>query len=256
MTATDATVPAISLTTLYGKGIFSTIAIRDGRPFVWEKHWRRLETNARRVGIDLSDFSEGATRKALDEIIEANKVVEGRARITFFDQFASGIWHFESEQKTNMLITTADPHEIPENFRITVSEHLVFSLSQLAGVKSCNYLDNLIAFQNARASGFDEAIRLNERGQVTSACIANVFWLTDSKLYTPSLKTGCLQGTTREFVLENVECLETETGSETLEKADAIYLTSAGIGIVPVKEFDGRNLDAGTHPIMELWLKG
>jgi branched-subunit amino acid aminotransferase/4-amino-4-deoxychorismate lyase len=140
-------------------------------------------------------------------------------------------------------------------FRLGISTYRTNSSSPLAAVKSCNYLDNLLAFEDAKANGFDEAIRLDERGEVTSACIANVFWLTDGKLHTPSLKTGCLPGTTREFVLENMVCLETETGLESLQNADAIYLTSAGIGVVAVKEFDGRKLVRESPPITALWPK-
>ena len=62
-----------------------------------------------------------------------------------------------------------------------------------------------MALENAKAKGFDEAIRLNERGEVASACMANVFWIKDKKLFTPDLETGCLAGTTREFIIETAE---------------------------------------------------
>ena len=109
-----------------------------------------------------------------------------------------------------------------------------------------------MSYEEAQAGGFDEAIRLNEKGHVTSACMANVFWETGGRLYTPSLSTGCLPGTTREFVLENLECEEVEVGIETLESADRILLTSAGVGVAPISEFNGRKLDTSDHPTLNL----
>jgi branched-subunit amino acid aminotransferase/4-amino-4-deoxychorismate lyase len=83
--------------------------------------------------------------------------------------------------------------------------------------------------------------------------MANVFWETDGKLFTPSLKTGCLPGTTREYVLENVECEEVEASIEELKEADRIFLTSAGIGIVTVAYCNERRLDISEHRLPSLF---
>jgi branched-subunit amino acid aminotransferase/4-amino-4-deoxychorismate lyase len=110
----------------------------------------------------------------------------------------------------------------------------------------------LLAHEQAKVRGFDEAIRLNERGEVTSGCVSNVFWVKEGRLFTPALSTGCLAGTTREYVLENLECSEVEAGVAEIERADAIFLTSAGIGVVAVGEFHGRKPPETKHPILEL----
>lgn len=234
----DSKILAVSSAAFYGKGIFTTVAIKEKKAFLWEKHWRRLNDNAGKIGIDLSEFSEEFLIRALDRLIEKNEIANGRARITFFDESASRIWQFETAKKTSVLITTAGQREVPENFRLTVSPFPVNSASPLAGIKSCNYLENILALEEARRRGFDEAIRINERGEITSACLANIFWRADGKLFTPSLKTGCLAGTTREFVLETEKGFETETNLEILKTADEIFLTSAGLGVCKVSEFD------------------
>jgi branched-subunit amino acid aminotransferase/4-amino-4-deoxychorismate lyase len=123
-------------------------------------------------------------------------------------------------------------------------------------VKSCNYLEKILAKGEAKRRGFDEAIQLNERSEIVSACMANVIWQKHGRLFTPSLKTGCLGGTTREFVLENSDCDEVEVGLEELRSADEIFLTSAGIGIVQVAEFEGRKLLRDKHPISRLLPEG
>jgi len=233
----DTKISAISSAALYGKSIFTTIAIKEKKAFLWEKHRRRLNDNAAKIGVDLSDFSEVFLIDALDKIIEKNKIETARARITFFDERASNIWNFETEKKTSILITTADQRKLPENFRLTVSPFRINSASPLAGVKSCNYLENILALEEAKNRGFDEAVRLNERGEIASACMANIFWRKDGKLFTPSLETGCLAGTMREFVLENESEIEIKADLESLKNADEIFLTSAGLGICKVSEF-------------------
>ncbi len=236
----DSKISTISSAALYGKGIFTTLAIKGKEAFLWEKHWRRLNDNALKIGVDLSEFSEEFLIDALDELIEKNQIENGRARITFFDESASRIWNFETGRKTSLLITTANTHETKEIFRLTTSPFLINSTSPLAGVKSCNYLENILALEDAKRRGFDEAVRVNERGEIVSACMANIFWRTGGKLFTPSLKTGCLAGTMREYVLENENGFEVETKPETLENADEIFLTSAGLGICKVSEFDAN----------------
>jgi branched-chain amino acid aminotransferase len=252
MTATDAAIPAISAASLYGKGVFTTVAIYGEEPFLWDKHWTRLAGNAGKLGINISDLSEESVRRALNEILAKNNVFDGRARVTIFDTSSSGLWTIASNRKALLLITTAEKRIINRHFRLTVSPFRVNSQSPLTGVKSCNYLDNMLAFDNARNCGYDEAIQLNERGEIVSACMANVFWQKGDQLFTPSLKTGCLAGTTREYVLEKLECSEVEQGLNSISNADAVFLTSAGIGIVKVSEFEGRGLAAVSENITGL----
>ena len=151
-----------------------------------------------------------------------------------------------------MLIMTADLRTVGENFKLTVSPHLINSTSPLAGVKSNNYLEKIIAKDEAKQRGFDEAIQLNERGEIASASTANIFWLKGGRLFTPSVETGCLAGTTRELVLENIDCEEVEVGIDELEAADEMFLTSAGIGIVHVANFNEQKLRQNDHSITKL----
>lgn len=251
--ADHSAVISTSSAALYGKGIFTTLAILDGKPFVWEKHWRRLTNNAEKLKIDLAAYSEQTTRDALDELIRTNQAMSGRARITFFDESPDTIWPFKTNRTTSLLITTGDLRAGPKDVRLALSQYQIDSTSPLAGIKSCNYLDKILTLDEAKERGFDEAVQVNERGHVTSAVMANVFWLKRDVLYTPSLTTGCLTGTTREFVLENTECREVEAAIGVLQKADAIFITSAGIGIVRVAQFEGRRLTDTGHPIQDLW---
>lgn len=248
----DALIPGASSAVLYGRGVFTTIAIREGRPFLWEKHWKRLNSNAADLSIDISSHSAPETLNFVEELIAENSLSHGRARVTLLDESYGSIWQHLGERKTSLLIAVAGNRERSDRIRLIPSPYRVNSASPLAGVKSCNYLEHLMAYEEAQARGFDEAIRLNEKGRVTSACMANVFWEAGGRLYTPSLSTGCLAGTTREFVMENFDCEEVEVGIEEIESAERIFLTSAGLGVAPVAEFNGRRLDTSEHRILEL----
>lgn len=241
--AENTSISALSSASLYGKGIFTTLAIIDKKPFLWEKHWRRLKENANKLKLDLSNFSEEEIKNFLLETIEINNFVNGRARITFFDESPSKIWNFESEKQTSFLIVTADRRETKNDLRLTVSPFSINSRSPLANVKSCNYFEKILALEEAKNRGFYEAVQLNERGKIVSACMGNIFWMKNEKLFTPSLETGCLRGTMRDFLMENFEVAEVESDPEILKTADAIFLTSAGIGIVQVFEFDEKRFE-------------
>lgn len=221
---------AISSATLYGKGIFTTIAIYDSKPFLWEKHWSRLLDNASRIGLDF-EFPEETILAELNRLISKNEIKNGRIRLTFFDESAKEIWAIENDKKNSYLITSADFRPLADNLKLTISPYRVNSTSPLANIKSCNYLENILAFEEAKKMGFDEAIRLNERGEISSACMANIFWIKNEQIFTPSIKTGCLAGTMREYIMENIEVFEAEESLEILQKADAIFLSSAGLGI-------------------------
>jgi len=106
--------------------------------------------------------------------------------------------------------------------------------------------------ENAKANGFDEAIRLNERGEIASAATANVFWTKNGKIFTPSLETGCLAGTTRRFVLERFAVNEKTAQIMELEQADEVFLTSAGIGIIQVSKFQEKKFSRRLHELAQI----
>jgi len=245
-------ISANSAAMLYGKGIFTTVAVRAERPLFWEKHWRRLTSDAAKVGVDMSAFTEKYVLAETGRQLRDIGVRDGRVRITFQDERPGDVWPAENGQNTSMSILTGGMRQLPTKFSLTASPYRLNTFSPLVGVKSCNYLENLMAIVEARGRGFQEALRINDRGAITGGCMSNVFWLKYGKLYTPHLETGCLPGTTREFVLENLLCEETREPMDTLVNAEAIFLSSAGIGVIAVNDLDHRTFDPIDHPILHI----
>jgi branched-chain amino acid aminotransferase len=237
----------VEAVSLYGRGVFTTLAIHHHRPFLWTEHYGRLTEHAERVGLDGIEFDEESLKGLLTQLIEANKVKEGRARVTLTTTAERGIWNVKAtgkERKTDLLIMTNDAHALSEDgLALTVSPYRVNTLSPLVGIKSVNYLDHILAREEARARDFDEAVSLNERGEVVSATMANIFWVTDGTLHTPALTTGALTGTTRACVIElagtlSIPLVEGVYELSHLGDADEIFLTSAGRGVSIVTTFD------------------
>ena len=238
-------IPTTSSAALYGKGIFTTIAISNEEPFLWDKHWRRLNQNAFEVGIDLTGFTEKKVAGSLSELIAANRVVNARARISFFDSALSSVWFKNADPSTTLAIQTADSRNLPDVLRLTVSPFPIYSKYRFANVKSCNYLDHIRALENAKNSGFDEAVRLNEHGEVATSCLANIFWLKNENLFSPGLESGCLAGTTREFIFEianqnGFHVSESNAKLQDFLKADEVFLTSSGLSVASVGNIDDR----------------
>ncbi|MGB7924221.1 MAG: aminotransferase class IV [Pyrinomonadaceae bacterium] len=244
--ATKARLLMVTPAALYGRGVFTTLAIYKGRPFLWPQHWTRLVEHAERTGVDCVDFDEESARDALARLIAANEVADGRARLTLFGNGEQGFWKLKDAGagRTELLIMTGEARHVgEEGLALTVSPYRINTHSPLAGLKSINYLSHILSWEEARARDFDEAVVLNERGEVVSATMANIFWVTDGTLHTPALSTGALAGTTRARVIAlsselSIPHVEGVYDLSQLGDADEIFLTSAGLGLAIVTTFD------------------
>jgi branched-chain amino acid aminotransferase len=240
--ATDARVAPNLAGLLYGWGVFTTLKIYNGAPFAFERHWERLVKHAEKARIAVPVESEQA-RRAFTELVSANSIHHGRARITLL-KGDTGTWRIEPGRQSELLIFTApDPVRSKREEAITVSPYRILSSGPLAGVKRTAMLENLLALEEARGRGFTEAVMLNERGEIVSATSANIFWVEGDQLITPSLATGCIAGIMRQLLLEIADQLRlyATEGSfpvQRLRDASEVFLTSTLREIAPVASYD------------------
>ncbi|MDT5293256.1 MAG: 4-amino-4-deoxychorismate lyase [Acidobacteriota bacterium] len=234
---------AVTAAALYGRGVFTTVAVHGGRPLLWDAHWSRLLAHAERVGVEC-DFGDNEAALLLARLIEANGVGEGRARVQLLAGSVGGRWKFAGEGRaSDLLIMTADAWRQPEALALTVSPYRVNTSSPLVGIKTVNRLEHVLAWEEARGRDFDEAVVVNERGEVASTTTANIFWVKQGTLHTPALATGAVAGTTRARVLELAAemAFPTVEGAHALHdlaEAEEIFLTSAALGVALVNSFD------------------
>ncbi len=246
--ATKARVAPVSSAMLYGRGVFTTLAIYDSNPFLWSKHWQRLSTHAAKLDIDHTGCTEKNVGDALTKLIAVNQVKDGRARVILLARSGRDLWKSKMPggKKTDLLIMTGDPPKAPPNgFSLAVSPYRINTFSPLTGIKSLNYLNNVLAWEEAQSRDFDEAVVLNERGEIASATTANLFWVKNGTVHTPTLSTGAIAGVTRECVIDIagkhfLPLLEGIYEMADLTDADEIFLTSSGLGVASVTTFDFR----------------
>jgi 4-amino-4-deoxychorismate lyase len=252
--ATKARVAPVSSAMLYGRGVFTTVAIYNGKPFLWPEHWRRLSEYAKRLSVDCTGLNERNVGEALRKLVAVNQVKTGRARVILLARSGRDVWKTkkESPRNTDLLIMTGEPQQVPAaGMSLAVSPYRINTLSPLVGIRSLNYLEQVLSWEEAQARDFDEAVMLNERGEIVSATMANIFWLKDGTVHTPALSTGAMAGITRAAVIELagkqfIPVIEGVYELADLTDADEIFLTSASLAVAQVTTFDFRRYSVAT----------
>ena len=246
--ATKARVAPVSSAMLYGRGVFTTVAIYNGKPFLWPGHWRRLEDHAERLKIDCAGANERNVGEAVRKLVAVNQVRNGRARVILLARSGRDVWkpRKEGTRKTDLLIMTSEAQKVSAaGMSLAVSPFRCNTFSPLVGIRSLNYLEQVLSWEEAQARDFDEAVLLNERGEIVSGTMANIFWVKDGTLHTPALSTGAIAGITRAAVIELaskqfIPVIEGVYELSDLTEADEIFLTSASLGVALVTTFDFR----------------
>jgi branched-chain amino acid aminotransferase len=232
-----------------GWGLFTTIRIVRGEAFAYERHWRRLEKDAALTRLPLTQ-SGAKVRVMLQDVIRANQVKDGCARIYLVWNTVGGWRSNEKMPDVDLVITTADLPHYPDMVRLTVREHGRHAASPLAGVKTISWLDSVWAVAEAQREGFDEVVLLNERGEVSECTAANIFAVKGEKVFTPPLSSGCLEGVTRGILME----IASEAGATVVEQtmrledfygADEVFVTSTNRNAIGVKEIAGHKIAGG-----------
>src|SRR2546423_9948271 len=129
--ATSARLPAVTAATMYGRGVYTTVAVHRGRPFLWDAHWSRLLAHAERAGVEC-DFGDNETALALARLIEANEIERGRARVHLLARAVRDRWKFGVDGRaSDLLMLTADALAHAETLALTVSPYRVNTCSPL-----------------------------------------------------------------------------------------------------------------------------
>ena len=119
-----------------------------------------------------------------------------------------------------------------------------------------NYINSMLALNEAIASGCEEALLLDNEGYVAEGSGENIFILRDGVLHTPEL-TSCLEGITRQTILDfaselNIPVKERRITRDEVYIADEAFFTGTAAEVLPIRELDGRAIGAGKRgPVTE-----
>lgn len=255
---------------LYGYGLFETIRVWRGRPILLERHLDRLFASAPVVGLTLP-WDRDTLARLVAECAVRNGVEEGGVRLTVTagpgPAFAPG------GAAPGLVLTARRGPLYSEDaygrgYRAVIAAVRRNHRSPLAGVKSLNYLDNLLARREAAARGADEALLLNVNGELAEGAATNLFFVRRGRLCTPEVACGALPGVARGRVLELarpaaaageagwVAVEAGRYGPEALVEADEAFLTNALMGVMPLVAVDGRPVGDGRPGPVTQYLQG
>jgi branched-chain amino acid aminotransferase len=236
-----------------GWGLFTTLRIVSGEAFAFERHWRRLEKDASMIRLPMP-YAGPRVRVQLQEVIRANKVTDGCARIYLvYNQV--GFWRSDEPlPAVDLIIYTAPLPEYREPVRLSIREHGRHAASALSGVKTISWLNNVWSVAEAQKEGFDEVIMLNERGEIAECTAANLYIVKGATVLSPPLSSGCLEGVTRSILFEiageaGAVVKEQTLKLEDLYAADEVFISSTNRNVIGVGEVAGHKFADAPGPV-------
>ncbi len=229
---------------LSGWGVFTTLRIYEGVPFAFERHWRRMETDAARLRVPWK-LDREEVRRQIGELIAANRAEDSVGRMCVVRN-TGGFWEGPGiAQDADLIVLTADVKAWADTVRLGVARQARHAASAFAGTKVLSWAYNLTLVEEAQGKGLDEVILLNERDEVAECTSANIFAVLDDKTVTPPLSSGCLPGVTRNVLLEEIGGIEERAlRLDDLYRAQEVFVTSTTRELLAVSEIDGRRIPA------------
>jgi branched-chain amino acid aminotransferase len=147
----------------------------------------------------------------------------------------------------DVIALTTDSKKWGEGATLSYVAQARHAACPFAGNKVLSWAMNLTWMESAQARGFDEALLLNERGEVAECTSANIFAARGDEVWTPPLSSGCLPGITREVVLHEtgasgIRVIERPMTPAELEASDEVFISSTTRNLLPVLEIEDRKM--------------
>jgi branched-chain amino acid aminotransferase len=251
----EARVHVLSNALHYGTGVFEGIRAYDTPDgtaiFRLREHIERLQRSAKAYGIPFE--------REVDELIEvsrqiiaANELESGYIRpLVFYELGSMGLNPANARVRTVVAAwrwgTYLGEEGVARGIRVRVSSwRRIHQASFVPTAKGTGqYLNSVLAKQEALATGYDEALLLNMEGNVSEGSGENLFLVRDGAIFTPPVASGILDGITRASVIELLATEGITTREATLTRgdlygADELFLTGTAAEVTPIREVDDR----------------
>ena len=250
----------------YGLGVFEGVRAYETKKgaaiFRLEDHTKRLFNSAHIVGMKLP-FNTTKINQAQKDSIIKNNLKSGYIRpMAFYGAESMGI--SAKELSTNVIVAAWNwgaymgQEALESGIKVktsSFSRHHVNSTMTKAKANG-NYMNSIIAHQEATNDGYDEALLLDTQGFIAEGTGENIFIVKNGNLYTPTLSSA-LEGITRDTVITiakdlNVEVVEKNITRDEIYTADEAFFTGTAAEVTPIKELDTRLIGKGKRgPLTE-----
>ena len=242
----------------YGTSIFEGIrGYWNGKNlniFRLDEHVKRFRRSGQFYSISLN-YSDNEIIDAVIGICKKNNIKKSCYIRPFYFVGDYGInLHVTEKAPTNVAIFTFPFGDLFNKNGITAG---VVSWRKFSGMSTPtqakmggNYLNSIIATQEAKRNGVDEAILLDHNGNVSEAPGENIFIVRDGKLATPTLASSALEGITRDAIIKiandlDIDFLERDVTRSELIISDEIFLTGTAAEITPIISMDSKKIGNG-----------
>lgn len=231
----------------YGEGLFETFRYKSRLPALFERHYERMRRGAEYLGIPM--FSLSYIEELVNNAVSAAGIEDAYVKVCLLSDGSTLFYDLPSK---SAILTIVREYKVPPApLTLCVSSTRRNSTSPLSHLKSLNYLENVLARREAVSSGFSECLFLSDTGHVAECSAANIYWIRDGILYTPSIECGVLSGTTREILLDlagniGLDVREGHYSPDDLYECELALATNALIGVMPVSIIGHISLDVDT----------
>ncbi len=265
----QATVSVLDRGLLYGDGIFEGIRMYNRHVFKLDEHLDRLYESAAFIDMEINVPKEQFKQEVL-ATAKACSQDSAYVRITVSRSGTIGIHTKSALDIKRMVIVTPLVYQTPEAYErglhlVNVSHIRTPNRALPMRAKTLNYLNNIIAANEAERLGGNDALLLNEDGYVAESSGSNIFFVKGNVLTTPAVEVGVLVGVTRGCILnlakENGMTVEERAfHQDELETAEEIFLTGTAMEIMPVTKINDKVFSNGapgekTRMLMEAYKK-
>jgi branched-subunit amino acid aminotransferase/4-amino-4-deoxychorismate lyase len=242
---------------LHGDSVFEIMRAYSGKVFLAEWHIRRIIENAAEIGIRVPAGVQSLA-KAVQKLLDLNNLLSARVRLTV----SRGPGHRGLGQpgtKPTIVITAFNYSPLSESrcldgYKLVYSPYRKDENSPLANISSGNHLVNMLSYRAAQAVPADDAVILNNRGELVEGSRSNIFFASNGVLYTPAEESGAIPGVTREMVIHiarsrNIPMTIGRYKPEQLEAADEAFITGSLLEIIPVRSINQKNMPNCPGPV-------
>ena len=234
---------------LLGDGLFETIKATDGCLDYFTAHYQRLAASAKVLALNMP-YTHDQLFALCQDLLLANQLMQQTAvlRITLTRGESSRGIAIVAEAKPTLLITAKvyekSPLLHPRAYITDIQRNHASSLLQH---KTLQYMEPIMARQQAQALGFDEGIMLNTQGCVTESSVANLFFIYPDRILTPRIEDGVLPGIIRAQVItfakeKALPLFEQEIPVALALQSEAILQTNSLIGIQALASINQQTL--------------
>ena len=230
----------------YGDGLFETIAIRDGEPRFWPLHVARLQSGCLLLGIPCP--SDEALRADLGSAIDGSTISVEYATAKLVVSAGNGPRGYRRDPAADAIVRVGIfPAAVlaTTQYREGVATRLcatrLAAQPQLAGIKSLNRLEQVLARSEWSEPDIFEGLMLDTDKRLICGTMSNVFIATQSSLATPAITRCGVSGIMRRHVLRllqdaGIDCVVRDIQVDELASADEVFLTNSQFGILPLRQ--------------------